>query len=80
MSGRRKPGKPAIALAQTPLDGPPAPCAMSAQSVVGGGLYLPIPANRPAKDLVLTLAGPPGSRIGRPQTIVLDGKPVIGPS
>jgi hypothetical protein len=71
---------PAIAVAQTPTSGQPAPCAMPEQSVVGAGLFIPIPATRDLKTLVLTVAGPPGAVVGRPQTIVLDGKPATGPT
>jgi hypothetical protein len=67
---------PAVSMTQQPQNGPPAPCAMPLQSVVHAGLFLPIPADRSTNDLVITLTGPAGARIGRPQTIPLDGHPV----
>lgn len=66
-----------VTMAQQPLNGPPAPCATPAQNVVGGALFLPLPANRRASDLVVTLTGPPGTRLARPQTILLDGHAVV---
>ncbi len=67
---------PAVLLTQEPRKGPEAPCAMPLQSVEHAALFIPIPAGRSARDLVITLTGTPGTRLGRPQTIPLDGRTV----
>lgn len=59
---------------QMPQAGPAAPCATPAQAVAGSSLFLPVPAGRRASDLVLQLSGAPGTQIGRPQEVVLDGR------
>jgi hypothetical protein len=68
----------AVALAQEPQEGPPAPCASPQQSGNGNALFLPVPANRRVSDLVIRLTGPPGTVMGAPQEILLDGRPVAG--
>ncbi|MCW2953658.1 MAG: hypothetical protein JWQ48_2828 [Conexibacter sp.] len=65
----------AVVMTQAPQDGPAAPCATPAQGAVHGALFLPVPAERRASDLVVTLQGPPGTRLSPPQTIALDGRP-----
>lgn len=63
-----------VQASQKPQAGPAAPCATPTQATAGNSLFLPVPAGRRASDLVLQLSGAPGTRIGRPQEIVLDGR------
>lgn len=78
---RRLPAAPAgtapsaVTLEQLPQAGPPAPCASQPQAAPDGALFLPVPAGRRASDLVVRLTAPPGTVLGRPQEIVLDGRP-----
>lgn len=60
-----------LRLTQEPQAGPPAPCAMPEQAVVGGSLFLPVPADRRASDLVIRLEGTPGARLGAPRVVDL---------
>lgn len=70
------PGGSAVTLTQKPVNGPAAPCATPGQTLDGGALFLPIPANRRASELGLELSAPPGTRLGRPEEIRLDGRPL----
>jgi len=63
-----------VTFVQQPQAGPPAPCAWTEQAVVGQSLALPVPAGRRASDLVVQLSGPPGTVVGRPEVVVLDGR------
>ena len=74
-----KPGEPppAVTLSEEPLNGQPAPCATPDLTVTRDALFLPIPAARSAADLVITVHGPPGTRLGRPETIQLDGRAIV---
>lgn len=62
-------GSAGVTLTQKPINGPAAPCATPEQTVEGGALFLPLPADRRASDFVLELSAPPGTRIGRPEEI-----------
>lgn len=62
-------GGAGVTLTQKPINGPAAPCVTPEQTVEGGALFMPIPADRRASDLVLELSAPPGTRIGRPEEI-----------
>ena len=74
--GGRNP-RSAVTLSEEPLNGQPAPCATPVLSAKSDALFLPIPAGRSAADLVITIHGPPGTRLGRPETIQLDGRAVV---
>ncbi len=73
--------RPAVTLTQQPSAGQPAPCATPSQDLEGGALFLPVPARRSTGELVITLTGPPGTRLARPQSILLDGSAArrVGP-
>jgi hypothetical protein len=62
---------------QEPQNGPPTPCGTPAQGNAGAALFLPVPAGRPASDLVVRLTGPPGTVLAAPQEIVLDGRALV---
>jgi hypothetical protein len=64
--------EPPVQLVQHPRAGPAAPCATPA-SVKGGSLLLPLPSGRRGSDVELELRSAPGSQIGRPHEIRLDG-------
>jgi hypothetical protein len=72
-------GQPPSAVTQTqePQNGPPTPCGTPAQGNAGAALFLPVPAGRPASELVVRLTGPPGAVLGAPQEIVLDGRALV---
>lgn len=63
-----------ITLTPQPRSGKPVACAMPSQSAPGGALFLPLPAGRPASDLVMRLQSAPGTRLGPPEEILLDGR------
>src|SRR5690606_18003056 len=49
-----------VTMVQQPQAGPAAPCATPSQGIQGEALFLPVPANRRASDLVVRLTGAPG--------------------
>lgn len=63
-----------VTMEQLPQAGPAAPCATPTQAAPDGALFLPVPAGRRASDLVVRLTAPPGTTLGRPEEIVLDGR------
>lgn len=73
------PGAPpaSVTMEQVPRSGAPAPCATPSQAVAGGdaSLFLPVPAGRAASELLVRLTAPAGAELGRPEEIVLDGRP-----
>jgi hypothetical protein len=62
-----------VAMAQEAQGGKPAPCA-TPQQYAGGSLVLPVPAHRRASDLVVTLTGPPSTRVIAPRVVPLTGR------
>lgn len=66
-----------VTMTQETPGGQAAPCATPDQGAAGGALMLPIPAGRPMSDFVLRLTSAPGTRLGRPQEIVLDGRALV---
>lgn len=66
----------AVGMEQMPQAGPATPCSTPSQSAESGALFLPVPAGRRASDLVVRLTGPPGTQLGAPEEIPLDGRPV----
>jgi hypothetical protein len=67
-------GAASVIMVQKPRIGPPAPCATLIQTIENNALFLPVPAGRRDSDLKVELSAPPGTRLGRPEEIVLDGK------
>jgi hypothetical protein len=64
----------AVTMAQATQGGKPAPCA-TPQQFNGGSLVLPVPAGRRASDMLVTIAGPPSTRLVAPRVVPLDGRP-----
>jgi hypothetical protein len=67
-------GAAVVKMRQQPRSGPVVPCATPTRTLNQGPMFLPIPAGRRASDLTFVLRAPPGTRLGRPEEIVLDGK------
>ncbi len=61
-----------VALIQQPV-GELSPCVTPEQKVPGRVLTLPVPASRDAATYRVVLQAPPGTVLGRPEEIVLDG-------
>jgi len=71
---RQADGAPApITAVQRPGGSFASPCMTPAQPSVGGALLVPLPAGARASELAVELRSAPGSRLGRPQQLVLDG-------
>lgn len=71
---RDVPAGVAVSMSQEPQAGKPAPCA-TPQQYDGGSLVLPVPAKRRASDMVVTIAGPPSTRVIAPRVVPLTGRP-----
>jgi hypothetical protein len=65
-----------VAMVQRPVTGLPTPCATIEATVPNVFLILPLPAGRPASEIVLHLDAPPGTTLGPPQEMPLGGRPV----
>lgn len=70
---KRLPGGGAAALALDPAS-LPVPCATPSQGVTGGALFVPIPAGADLKRIRFRVTAPPGTVLGVPEEIVLDGR------
>jgi hypothetical protein len=60
-----------INMAQRPVKGAPTPCSTSSATYADVFLILPLPAGRPASDIVLALDAPSGTTLGPPQEVTL---------
>ncbi len=69
-------GDPATPQRVTATPPEPLPCMSAEASVSGGEMLLPVPPGAPVRDLALELAGPPGTVLGAPEVLVLDGQPL----
>jgi hypothetical protein len=64
-----------ITMSTVPGYGRPSPCATPVQQS-NGALFLPVPAGQPVSKLVVQLASAPGTWLGPPQEMPLDGRVV----
>jgi hypothetical protein len=62
-----------VTLTLEPTAGGGVPCATPALATAGEALFVPVPAGRPVSELVIRLAGAPGTRLGAPEQVLLDG-------
>ncbi len=64
-----------VRLEQEPNGAPLMPCVTPASYAVGEALFVPVPAGQSVSQLLLRVSGGPDTRLGRPQEVVLDGRP-----
>jgi len=63
-----------VTMTQTPERGPVAPCSTIGDLTSGTAKLLAVPAGRRASDLLVQLSAPPGTELGAPEELVLDGR------
>ncbi len=66
-----------ISMVQRPVVGRPTPCSPGGVGTAGVALVLPLPARRPASDIVVRFNAPPGTALGPPQEVPLTGAEAI---
>jgi hypothetical protein len=66
-----------VDMVQHPVTGTPTPCATPGAGSAGIALALPLPAHRPASDIVVQLDAPPGTTLGAPQEVPLSDSKTI---